>query len=143
MPAVEVDLGELRRELRALAARADNLGGAWKIVAEMLVTEVEDLVDSEGRGDWDPPAASTVERATRKGYRKGQGFGDLLRDTNHMVGNVQPHSDASGASASTPASYAGFHLEGTADMPARDFFDVLEDSFLDDVADILLREVAK
>lgn len=142
---VEVDVSEVVRELSEYGKRAGNVQSVAAQVADMLVSAIEDKVESEGGGAWPPPAASTLSRAKRKGYRKGKGFGKLLQDTGHMVGDVVPSHDATTATATSPASYALVHADGApaANVPQRDFLDVVDDEFMAEVADLLLREVVQ
>ncbi len=135
MDRVEVDVSGLVKAIEAVARKIDNFEPIAAEVAEMLVAGVNDLVESEGDGAWAPMTADTLR------LRRESQSSKLLQDTGHMVGGIVPSHDGTSASASSPAAYAGFHVQGTKHMPARDFLAVADDdAFMEAVIGVILRE---
>jgi len=132
---VKFDEREFRRRLEAFQAKAKSLGELSGEISQMLLLAVEDEFDSQGGGEWEPFAASTLKRHPR---RAG---GKLLQDTTEMIGSIKPESDSESASVVTTNPYAGYHVEGTKYMPARDFTDIDYDELGMQIGDLLLKEI--
>ncbi len=131
---VEVDASELIRLLDGFEQRGGNIGPTMAIIANDLVTAVDDQFQTEGGGDWPGFAESTLR--TRAG-------GTLLQDDGILAGSIEPNSGARFAEASTGVAYAVHHIFGApkASIPARNFFDIDDDVF-EAAAELIAQTVA-
>jgi phage gpG-like protein len=135
--SVEVDVSALVKVLQDYGHRIDNFEPIAAQVAEILVTGVEDLVETEGGAAWPALAQTTLDRR-----RHGGKGAKMLQDTGLMIGGLVPFHDSDHAAAATSASYAGFHLEGTGAMPARNFFDLFEnDQVMGEIIELITMEI--
>lgn len=138
MPApVSVDASDLARVVRSFGDRGRQLDRLMPIVADILVSAVDDVYDAEGP-DWEPLAESTLRQ------RRGS-TAKILQDTGVMAGSTRPYYGSDWAEARAGVGYAKYHVSGTKRMPARNPFDLgpFERDVLDDVADLMLKEVAR
>jgi phage gpG-like protein len=125
---VRVDMSDVIHELEDMGHELETY--PMELIAEGLVGAVDDLIQSEGNGEWQPLSPNTLKRRPR---RIG---GKLLQDRGFLA-NIQPSHGDNWAEARSPAPYAGFHITGTKHMDARDWTavdlnDVME-TFLDQV----------
>ena len=99
------------------------------IVAEMLVTRVDDEYETAGHGTWDPLAESTL----RKRRRKGRGA-QILKDTGRAAGSTHGEHSDEHAAAYTDVAYMIFHASSAPRriIPYRNPFDLASP---DDVAE--------
>ena len=113
-------------------------------LGEIVVTAVDDLIQSQGGGKWKWLSAATLQLHPE---RRG---GKLLQDTSSLS-KMQTSRGPGWVKIQSPAPYAGFHVTGTRQkniynayaphtMPERDFLDIDFDKALDELADMVLRE---
>lgn len=120
-------LGESIRHLKAIP---------MDVVAETLATAIDDEIQTEGRGRW-----ADFSLATLKRHPKRSG-GMLLQDTG-LLANIQTREGNDWAEAISPAPYAGWHVTGTKNMPARNFLDIRLDQVLEEIAEFIVDEMWK
>jgi len=125
MRDLEKALGEYTRKIKAVP---------MNVVAEMLATAIDDEIQSEGRGSWPGFSPNTIKRHPR---RAG---GSLLQDTG-LLANIQKSEGNDWAQATSPAPYAGFHVTGTKNMPARNFLDLNMGEILEEIAAYIADEI--
>ena len=142
---VNVDTRKLQKVLADFGARADavNIEG---IVAEHVLTAMDDLVDSDGNGSW--PDFSPV---TLKVHPRRVG-GELLRDTGLLVA-FQVSTPPGQAIVSSPAPYGEYHQLGTRKtrgmvysdegIPKRDFTAIDLKATLDEACATIVSEIAR
>lgn len=124
----------------ALTMYARRLNGMpMDILAEGLITAVDDLIQNEGNGQWPDLAPSTLRRHPR---RRG---GSLLQDTGQLA-NIQQAAGSPGpdwVEVASPAPYAIYHVsQGTRRViPLRDFLDIDFATVLDDIAVDVMKEI--
>ena len=115
------------------------------LISQMLVTAIEDEIESEGRGRWEGFSPTTLKLHHR---RKG---GKLLQDTGNLA-SIQSDEGDDWAEAWSPAPYAIFHIFGATQdniylqhaphrLPQRDFLDVELDEVLEEVVNTFTEEV--
>ena len=131
---IDVDASELVDAIKDFERRGGNLGPTMAIVADMLVTAVQDEFETEGRGEWPAFAESTL--ATRAG-------GKLLQDSGIFAGSISAESGSDFAEANTGVEYAIHHVFGApaAGIPQRNPFDV-EDSVFEEAAALVAGAIA-
>lgn len=142
---VTVDTRKLQKVLADFGARADavNVEG---IVAEHVLTAMDDLVDSDGNGQWDPFSEVTLRVHPR---RVG---GELLRDTGQLVA-FQIRTLPGMAEVASPAPYGEDHQLGTKKtrglvysdegIPKRDFTAIDLKATLDEACATIVSEIAR
>jgi phage gpG-like protein len=122
--SVKVDMRQLQRALDHFDRRADaaNIEG---IVAETVLTAMDDLVESQGNGQWPPFSPVTLKiHPERKGAK-------LLQLTGKLIA-FQATSGPGFAEVKSPAPYGEYQQRGTTRLrglvysddhgiPARDF----------------------
>lgn len=128
----EVDVSELTREYKRIERRVEDFSPITPIIAEVLVSAVNDEWDSAGRGRWPPLAASTLRR------RRGTSA-QILKDTGRAAASVRGEHDATSASAVTDTGYMVYHVSDQARtrIPLRNPFDVL-DVVEDEISTLIL-----
>jgi hypothetical protein len=141
MDGILLDTRDIEVPLRDLVAKGKGVGHLLPIIAQDLVSAVDDVYEAEGPG-WQDLADST------KKARRGDSY-KILQDTEVMVGSTDIGSGTTGSGfwveAFAGASYADFHATGTANMPQRNPFDLgpFEEGVLRDVADLILEDVTR
>jgi len=142
---VNVDMSRLAKAVRNFEERCDaaNIEG---IVAETVLTAMDDLMESNGNGQW-PPFSDVTLRVHPK--RVG---GQLLRDTG-LLSRFQPSSGPGFAQVKSPAPYAEYHQKGTKKtrglvysddgIPKRDFTAIDMKATLEEACAIIVREIVK
>lgn len=133
---VEVDTSELTKELETFLGRGYNQRDINFQVAEILRTAVEDKFEDEGPG-WPRLELSTLKR------RRISSGARILQDSGHLAASIMPFATEESAGVSTNVEYAIFHLDGTKNMPARDFFDIDQDVVLEQAAELILESIAR
>jgi phage gpG-like protein len=131
---VEFDMQDLIDKLDYYKVKAESF--PMSLISEGLVEAIDDEIQSEGQGTWDPFATSTLIRHPR---RVG---GTLLQDTG-LLANIQADEGTDWAEAYSPAPYAKWHVGGTSKMPKRNFLDINLDDVLEQMAEVLVHEVVK
>jgi phage gpG-like protein len=128
---VSVDATELKGALEAFAKRGGRLDDTMAVVAEMLVSAVNDKFQAGGPG-WKPLAESTLLR------RRGT-VAQILLDTGRLAGSIHGIHGNDFAEAATDVSYAIYHVSSAPrrKIPLRDFFDLPEHVF-DDILELVL-----
>lgn len=128
-----VDTSELDRELSAIERRVTDYSEITPVLAEVLVSWVNDRWSSGGFGQWAPLAPSTLYK--RRKHGKGA---QILQDTGRAIASVQADSGATWAQAATDVSYMVYHVSDGARrvIPLRDPFDV-EEAAWPDLSDAL------
>lgn len=129
MVRTEFDMSGIDSVLNQMGKRVESF--PMEILATGLEGAVDDVIQSEGFGEWMPLSQATI-RINPK--RKG---GKLLQDTGQL-GNMQPSFGADYAEVTSPAPYAGYHIEGTRWMPARDWTAVDMDTVLEEFTMMVL-----
>lgn len=134
--AVTADVDELVGVLLNLETRARNLDRVLPVVADILVSAVDDVYEAQGP-NWDPFAPSTLR------HRGDMGAAKLLQDTGVMAGSTMAEHGSNWAQAKAHVPYAKYHASGTATLPVRNPFDLgpFEAGVLDEVAELCLDEV--
>jgi len=136
MTAVTANAEELVGTLLNFETKARNLDRVLPVIADILVSAVDDVYQAQGPG-WDPFAASTVRA------RGDMGAAKLLQDTGLMATSTIGETGADWAKAKTTIPYAKYHVTGNKNLPKRNPFDLgpFESDVLDEVADLLVDEV--
>ena len=129
-----VDITDLLDVLAGMEERAGDLSQPMALVAEDLVSRVNDKFESGGPG-WAALADSTL-RQRRKAGRGAQ----ILKDTGRLAGSIEPDSGSDYAEAATDVEYAVYHVsdEPREKIPKRDFMDVLDDGATDYAAEAIM-----
>lgn len=130
---IRIDGGsELNKLLIQLEGRGASLDRVLPIVAELLVSAVDDVFNAEGPG-WQPLAAATL--AMRR--RNGRGA-KILQDTGMAARSIGPNWADNYAEAVAGVDYLIYH-NGEYGLPRRWPFDLgpFEEGVLDDVAELL------
>jgi hypothetical protein len=128
----------LEETLKAYVRRLDGI--PIEVLADGLITAIDDEIQSEGQGEWPDFADSTLKRHPE---RKG---GQLLQDTGQLA-NIQHMPGSPGpdfVEVGSPAPYAIYHTspKPRKQIPLRDFLDIDMPAVLDGIADDILREIA-
>lgn len=135
---VHFDVSALTGLLRKLENRGRDVSKLTPLVAEILVTAVEDEFDTEGHGAWPPLAESTI--AARRG---GGGGAKMLQDTSVLAGSIRPDFGDDFGAAATDVPYAIFHVSSAPrkKIPERNFLNVLHEETLLEIEDVLVAEL--
>jgi phage gpG-like protein len=119
---VDLDVSELESAIDRYGLKGKQLHDLGSSIAQMMLLAVEDNFESQGQGNWPGLSDETLRQ------RRASESPKMLQDSGVMVGSLQPRSELKGvgveASVSTNVPYAGFHVGGTGNMPARDFLDI-------------------
>ena len=131
---VKVDGSKLVKLLRRFERAGGDLTPAMQVIAEQLVSAVNDEFESAGRGRWPALEASTIARRRKKG-RGAQ----ILKDTGRLAASIRGDAGSDWAMAATDVGYAVYHVshEPRRVIPLRNFFDVPE-TVIEDAAQTLL-----
>ena len=136
---VQVDVSQVQRVLRQFESRMKNI--PMGAVAEALVTEIDDVIQSDGLKSasgqrWDPLTDETVARHPNRA-------GGMLLQATGLLANVQPQVRGNMAIAKSPAPYAGWFVTGTSRMVRRDFTDLDIPRLLAEISEDVLTEIVK
>jgi phage gpG-like protein len=128
-----VDITELLDVLADMEERAGDLSEPMAIIAEDLVSRVNDKFESGGPG-WPALADSTIAKRRKKG-RGAQ----ILKDTGRLAASIEADHGSDFAEAATDVEYAVYHVsdEPREKIPKRDFLDVLDDGATDYVVETI------
>ena len=128
------DTSDFQRAVISLGHDAASID--MGVIANDIANAVDDLINSEGDGSWPELAPSTILRHPR---RSG---GMLLQDTGHLA-QMEMDSGPDWAEVRSSANYAGFHIDGTKNMPSRDWSDIDLDKLMNDAINEILEDIAK
>ena len=133
--AARVDAKDVERWLRDLEQRGLDLSPTMAIIAQSLVSAVDDEFESDGQGKWPGLAPSTV--ASRRGSSA-----KILQNFGVFAGSIDGTSGRDFAEANTWVEYAIHHVFGApkANVPQRNPFDVPESVF-DSGVDLILAAI--
>lgn len=138
--AVEVkfETRELREVLGAMRDRGKNLGDAMKFIAHDMVDRVEDNFATEGHGEWQGLADSTLKRRRKMG--RGA---KILQDTGRMAAATTADWGNDYAEAFNNTEYAKYHVskKPRRKIPLRDFLAMDLKDVERDAADALTAEI--
>jgi len=128
---------QLEEILTAYVRRHDGL--PMTVIAEGLITAIDDLIQSEGNHEWKEFNPDTLKRHPK---RRG---GLLLQDTG-LLAQIQQTPASPGpdwVEVESPAPYAIFHVSRAPRkiIPLRDFLDINMPKVLDDIGDQILSEI--
>lgn len=138
--AAGIEYFELQNVVGIYQKRAEQVPAElMPIIGEALVTQVLEVFETEGYGEWEPYADSTLDRKLFGPRRTPNP--KLLQDTGNLVGSITPVWDeASGeVSAYTNVPYAIFHTSRAprTKIPLRDPFAIDVVFFENDVAQMV------
>lgn len=144
--AAGIEYFEVQNVIGIYQKRAENVPAEMMpIIGEALVTQVLDVFETEGYGEWEPYAESTLNRKLFGPRRTPNP--KLLQDTGNLVGSITPVWDeASGeVSAYTNVPYGVYHTSRAPrrQLPMRDFWAIDVVFFEEDVAQMLEFRVAR
>lgn len=129
MVRVDVDMSDVKAILGDLERRVCAF--PMHLIAEGLSGAIEDEIYSEADGTWEPLSPATLKRRPRR-------IGGMLLQDRGLLANIQVAEGPDWAEAASPAPYAGFHITGTENMPARDWTDINMESVLEQFAEDVL-----
>lgn len=132
--AIEFNTRDLEDELMRIARRAQHQRDINFQISEVMLFMVEDKFDKEGPG-WEPLAPATILR--RRGGTR------ILQDSGLLASSMTPFADDERADVYTNVGYAGFHLDGTDNMPQRDFFDIDMERLLEIAAGMIMESIGE
>jgi phage gpG-like protein len=127
--------------VRPMQAKAQALPDMLPIIAELLVSGVQDVFEAEGPG-WAKLADATL--AGRRRHGKGA---KILQDTGMMAGSVSPAWGDTFAEALSLVSYDVYHVSREPRRnpdTLRDFYDLgpFEGPLLEEAAELILSQMA-
>jgi phage gpG-like protein len=139
---VKFDMRKLNKLLERYETNARSI--SMDIVGGTVAAAIDDLIQSEGGGNWEPFSPVTLKLHPR---RRG---GSLLQATGQLA-NMQVDSDRNWTTITSPAPYAIYHHTGTnrvrgwvfsdEGMPKRDFLDIDMDATLEKAAQLILADI--
>jgi len=129
---VKFDMKEIENILKEYTSKIKNI--PMSVIAEMLATEIDDEIQTEGRGRWPAFALETIKRHPE---RAG---GSLLQDKG-ILANIQKKIGNNWAKAYSKRKFARFHVTGTKNMPARNFLDIQMEKVLEEMAAYITDEI--
>ena len=130
---VQIDASQLVQQLEEFIT--DVKGFPMEIIGETFIAAIDDFLASEGEGGWDDFSEATLRRNPK---RAG---GKLLQDTG-LLAQIQSETGSDYWQGESPAPYAKWHVNGTKNMPQRDFLDINTEETLDEVIVHFMEEVA-
>lgn len=126
---VNVDLSDLNVVIGGIERRVDTF--PMSLISEGLANAIDEHIQSEGEGEWDPLSPTTLALRPRR-------IGGMLLQDRGLLGNIQTTEGPDWAEAASPAPYAGFHITGTKHMVARDWTDIDLEMVLEQFAEEVL-----
>lgn len=126
----------LNQALLMIEARGASFDRMLPTVADLLVAAVDDVFNAEGPG-WQELSEETLARRRKQG-RDAR----ILQDTGEAARSIGPNWGENWAEAVAGVDYLIYH-NGEFGLPRRWPFDLgpFEEGILDDVADLLTRNV--
>jgi phage gpG-like protein len=134
-----IDFFELERVVGVYAERGQRVPvDLAHAVAEGLVTQVQEVFDTEGFGKW-PRFWWEREGLPKPAGRRWKGNARLLQDTGRLAASITPATEDDTAIAFTEVDYAVYHVSRAprTKIPLRDFFDIDIAAFKEDVGDMI------
>lgn len=133
---ITVDVSGVIQILERAGAQVRSVN--MSVVAQALSANIQDILDSEGvkskkAQKWDPLKDSTLKRHPQRAGRE-------LLQASGLLASIQTRTSQQTVVASSPAPYAGFHIDGTVSMVARDFMDIDDARLLEEIGDDVLME---
>lgn len=125
------ELEDFARHLREDHAKAAR---AMPIVAEAMVTAVQEVFEQEGAVG-PHPLWPGLKDSTKRQRRGTEPFW-ILRDTGTMAASIEPEAGDTYAQAFTDSPYFTYHRTGTSRMAKRDPYQIDEDAFLLEAYDV-------
>lgn len=142
---VKFDMGQLEALLGRYARNAKQVKNFLDIAGSDVATAIDDLIQSEGDGQWDPLSVVTEKLHPR---RVG---GKLLQGPTGQLANMQIEPGGNYVDIISPAPYGIYHHTGTEKvrgwvhsdkgMPARDFLAIDLGATLDKSGEAILAEI--
>ncbi len=135
---VRADFDALKGLLDDLERATGDVSRAMPVIAEALHFEVLEVFEKEGavggKPKWKGLAPSTLKR------RRASANPKILQDTTNLVGSITPDHGDSFVEAFTGVPYATYHISKAPRriIPLRDFFDIDQEAFIDEAADIIV-----
>ena len=140
---VQFDMTEVNAILKKMGSRPRQI--PMSLLGEGLVEAIDDLIESEGDGQWDPLSATTLKLHPRR-----QG-GKLLQDTGLLSNIQQMRTGADFVEVGSPAPYAFFHVSGAQqdniyltfaphELPKRDFLAIDIQKVLEETGELVIQE---
>jgi len=136
--STNLDDSAFRKELEKLQRNGRDMTVAMRKVANVLVTAVEDVFESEGFGSW-----KRSKRAELQG-------GKTLQDTGNLAGSIRPEHSKREAAAYTDVPYGRFHVAkehggilDDGDERLRDYMAVDTADVLAEIEEIVLEEMSR
>jgi phage gpG-like protein len=132
----KLDTSDLIAAIGMFGEKARDLSEPMSVIAESLVTAVNDKFDQSGPG-WPPLSEYTLSQ------RRGS-VAQILYDTGILSGSIEAEHGNNWAEASTSVEYAIYHVsdQPRSKIPLRDFFDV-DPGVFDDAADVIIEFLAR
>ena len=139
MAVVEFKVEKLQARIKAMGARSKNL--PMDLLGQIMADAIDDVIDSEGKagtqGKWDP---FVWERETGRRPDPRRVGGKLLQDIG-LLANIQVDAGQNEVLVGSPAPYAHFHLVEGPNRPVRDFLAIDFDAVLEEISDVVTREI--
>jgi len=129
---------DVERVLREFEVRARGVPKG--VLAEGLITAVDDLIQAEGR-----PPHSWPELLPSTEARNPKRIGGKILQDSGLLAAFQESSGSPGpdwVQVESPAPYAGFHVTGTRHMERRDPTDIDLESVVEGMTAMVAAEVA-
>ena len=126
----------LVKMVKEFERRGNNLEDITPAVAQVLVSAVDDVFQTQGFGKWPDLAPATIRA------RRGSGA-KILQDKGVLAGSITPRSSARVAEAFTRVPYGTYQVTGTSRMPERNFLKINLKKTTERIGQILIREVLK
>lgn len=141
--AVDIDTSKLERLIDEYRERGEDLRDVAYQARAILKTAIDDIFYTEGTAS----AKGEKWKPSRRAIDQG---GMTLNDTGILAGTLDMDSGEDWVSGGSAVPYGKYHLPPeksghdvtTGVMPVRDWLDVDEDAFLDDVGDLLVSHLA-
>jgi len=149
--SAEIDFSSLMRAVNDLGKKMADASRTMPILAEALVSSVQDVFEQEGavggNPRWPDLKSKRPRDASRKVKKRGKGARKrgrrgpkILQDTGIMAGSITPASNDTIVQAYTGVGYAVYHVSKAPRkvIPLRDFFAIDEAEFYKEAADVIL-----
>ncbi|HMY20429.1 MAG TPA: hypothetical protein PKA58_29085 [Polyangium sp.] len=132
---VTLDTLEMDWWLHELGVAPSKMGPTMAVVAETLVSAVDDNLETSGHGTFPPLAASTLRQKARKGWSSKPLFA-----TGAMAAANAAESGDDYAEVTNSRSYTIFHVADgpRKHLPKRDFFELQQETY-EECTEIVVR----
>lgn len=135
---VEIDFSSMMKAVGGLQRQLSDAHRTLPIIAEALVSSVQDVFEHEGavggKPRWEGLKKSTLRKRRKSSNPK------ILQDTGILAASIAPASSDRWVAAYTGVRYAKYHISDLPRrvIPLRDFFDVDLGEFYAEAADVIL-----